>query len=670
MEVVSPKDYSVASSPFSSPNIGALLKIKVITWSQQTGLPVSVSVRVKDKTFKLHKQFPLTSKSGYFKKRLNDTSEVELPETFPGGPETFEMIAMFVYGSSTLIDPFNVVPLRCAAEFLEMTEDHCSGNLCERFDLYLNQVVLQSWDDTLIALQRCQMLLPWSEDLLIVSRCIESLAFMACMEVLDPERRRDTPVVKVEELASKDWSCEIVKDVVSLDLWMRDLIALPFDFFKRVIGSLRKQGMKEKYVSPIIAFYANKWVLSKKTRQFLESSCDKVGEGGMNSKASVILQGVVDLLPVGDKARKVIPVGFYFALLSRSLELGLRIESKAKLQDQITSLLHFSQVEDFLLPESGAESMSSSMEFVTMESIISAYVASSSRVSHTPEASRYRVAELWDAYLFNVAADPDMGPKRFMELIERVPPSYRQNHYPLYKTINSFVKTHSGISQDDKGAVCKYLDCQRLSQEACIEAVQDELMPLRLIVQALFVQQLNTHKAFKECSDSFRYAHCGDMSGSLSSSRCPYSASQNLGESPYTDGPDLSSRPLSFLLQKDNVMQNFKFSTTDYESTSFRIQNLEQELVSLKRSLQLHNIVTKAEPNLIKSQKMKPCGLETRSQSKRRNPIGQATSCISSVNFASQRRNASRLLQVFRRITLFGSRKLKRKPGTPSQLSK
>lgn len=218
--------------------------------------------------------------------------------------------------------------------------------------------------------------------------------------------------------------------------------------------------------------------------------------------------------------------------------------------------------------------------------------------------------------------------------------------------------------------MCKYLDCQRLSQEACIEAVQNELMPLRLIVQALFLQQLNTHKAFKECSESFRYAHCGDTSGSLSSSRCPYSASQNLGESPYTDKPELSSRPLSLLLQKDNVMQNFKFSTTEYESTSFRIQNLEQELMSLKRSLQLHNIVTKAEPNLVKSQKMKPCGLETRSLSKRRNPIGQATSCISSVNFASQRRYASRLLKIFHRITLFGSRKLKRKPGTPSQLSK
>lgn len=390
-------------------------------------------------------QFPLTSKSGYFKERLKDASDVELPETFPGGPETFEMIALFLYGSSTLIDPFNVASLRCAAEFLEMTEEHCSGNLCERFDLYLNQVVLQSWDDTLIALQRCQLLLPWSEDLLIVSRCIESLAFMACMEILDPERRRDTPVVTLEELASQqDWSCEIMKDdVVSQDLWMKDLIALPFGFFKRVIGSLRRQGMKEKYVSPIIVLYANKWVLSKKTRQFW------IGESNddMNGKASVMLQGVIDLLPIGDKARKVIPVGFYFALLSRSLEFGLRSESKARLQGQVTSLLHLAQVEDFLLPESGTVSMSSSIELATMESIISSYVVSNSNMNHTPVASNFRVAELWDAYLSNVVADQGMRPTRFMELIERVPPSYRQNHYQLYRAIDNYLKvSHSQFS--------------------------------------------------------------------------------------------------------------------------------------------------------------------------------------------------------------------------------
>lgn len=387
-------------------------------------------------------QHPLSSKSGYFKKMLNESSEVEIPADFPGGPETFQMILLFIYGSSTLIDPFNVAALRCAAEFLEMTEDHCSGNLCERFDLYLNQVVLQSWDDTLIVLQKCQSLLPWSEELLIVSRCIESLAFMACMEILDPERRRDQPVVTLETLASQTWSCETVKEIVNQDLWIKDLIALPFGFFKRIIGSLRRQGMKEKYVSPIIVFYANKWVLSKKTRQFWENSGEKIVDDDMNQKVLVILQGVLDLLPMGKKASRVIPVRFYFALLSISLEVGLENESKAKLQEQIASMLQFAQLEDFFLPVSGTEVVSSSIELSTMESIISIYVSSHLETDHTFSSSSSSIADLWDSYLSYVAPDPEMGSKRFLELIERIPLTYRQTHDQLYRAMNTFLQVN------------------------------------------------------------------------------------------------------------------------------------------------------------------------------------------------------------------------------------
>ncbi|WJZ99671.1 hypothetical protein VitviT2T_018093 [Vitis vinifera] len=667
MEVASPKCSSVASSPFSSPNVSALLKIKIISWSQETGLPVSVCVRVGNRAFNLHK-CPLFSKSGYFKKRLKESSELELPQDFPGGPETFEMIALFMYGSSTLIDPFNVVALRCAAEFLEMTEDHCIGNLCERFDLYLNQVVLQSWDDTLIVLQKCQKLLPWSEELLIVSRCIESLAFMACMEILDPERRRDQPVITVEALANQTWSSGTVKEIAIQDLWIKDLIALPFQFFKRIIGSLRRQGMKEKYVSPIIVFYASKWVLSKKTRQFWENSGgknkDKDKDNDINNKVSIILQGVLDLLPMGEKASRVIPVGFYFALLSRSLEVGLRSDNKVKLQDQIVPLLHLAQVEDLLLPRCGTDSISSSIELATMERIFSNYVSANMDAKHTPSVNNCIVAELWDVYLSLVAPDPNMGPKRFMYLIEIVLVSSRQTHDHLYRAMNAFLHAHPNISQEEKGMVCKYLDCQKLSQEVCIEAVQNELMPLRLIVQALFLQQMNTHQAFKECSDSFRYAHCGEFSGSLSSSRYPNSKSQNLGESPYMDG-EPGSRPLSFLLQKDPVMQRSELSKKDYESTSFRIQNLEQELMSLKRNLQWQSMSKKTEQLSNKSQSLKSYGLDGKTLSKKRNTLGQATGCIGAVNFASQRKYASRLLKVFRRITLFGRGKSKRKPGAP-----
>ncbi|XP_002533866.2 BTB/POZ domain-containing protein At5g48130 [Ricinus communis] len=671
MDVASSKDSSVASSPFSSPNIGALLKIKIISWSQETGLPVTVRVRVGDRTFNLHKN-PLSSKSGYFKKRLIETTELELPQEFPGGPETFEMIALFIYGSSTLIDPFNVAALRCAAEFLELKEEYCSGNLCERFDLYLNQVVLQSWDDTLIVLQRCQTLLPWSEELLIVGRCIESLAFMACMEILDPERRRDKPVVTLEALAGQAWSRETAKEMVIQDLWIKDLIALPFGFFRRIIGSLRRQGMKEKYVSPVIVFYANKWVLSNKTRQFWENSGDRLGNVDANNRVSTILQGILDLLPTREKARRVIPVGFYFALLSRSFEVGLRSESKTKLQDQIASLLHLAQVEDFLIPKTGTDSVATSMELATMESIFSTYVTLNMDANNTPSPRNSAVAELWDSYLSLIASDPKMEPKRFTGLVETVPISCRQSHDQLYQAMSTFLQAHLDVSQEEKGLVCKYLNCQKLSQEACIEAVQNELLPLRLIVQALFVQQLNTHQAFRECSDSFRFANCREFSGSLSSSRCPNSKSQNLFEttSPYSEGAEPVSRTLSFLLQKDVAEQRYELSRKEYESTSFRIQNLEQELLSLKKSLQLQSSIKRAEPMPAKAQTMKLYGMENRSLSKKRNPLGQVTGCIGSVNFASQRRYASRLLKVLRRITLFGSRKPKKKPSTPGLVAK
>lgn len=363
---------------------------------------------------------------------------VELPDNFPGGADTFEMIALFIYGSSTLVDPFNVASLRCAAEFLEMTEEYSSGNLCERFDIYLNQVVLQNWDDTLIVLQKCQTLLPLAEELLIVSRCIESLAFMACMEILDPERRREKPTVTLEALANQQqpWNSETVKEMVKQDLWIKDIIALPFTFFKRIIGSLRRQGMKEKYVSPIILFYANKWIISTKTSQFCRDEHDI---GNYKSEVSDILQGVVDMLPIGEKASKVIPVGFYFSLLSRSLELSLREDSMEKLHQQIVCLLNFARVEDFLLPTSCTDSISSTVEVAMMESIFSAYASSLMLPSHTPLSKNSIVAELWDMYLTKVARDPQLKSKRFTQLIETIPMSIRQTHDHLYRALNTYL---------------------------------------------------------------------------------------------------------------------------------------------------------------------------------------------------------------------------------------
>ncbi|GAB2215083.1 hypothetical protein Droror1_Dr00019458 [Drosera rotundifolia] len=672
MEALSPKgsSSSLISSPYSSPNLSSLLKIKVISWSQETGIPATICVRVGDKSFNLHK-LPLCSKSGYFRRELDVSSEVELPPNFPGGAETFEMIALFMYGPFTFIDTFNVAALRCAAEFFEMTEEITSGNLCERTDLYLNHVILQSWDDTLIVLQKSQVVLPWSEELLIVSRCIESLAFMASMELLDPERMQNRPVTSLETLASKPWSCEQVKQMVCQDLWIKDLIPLPFGFFKRIIGSLRRQGMKEKYVSPIIVFYANKWVISKKARQLWECLSDRNEIGDMgNGRVLEILDGVLCLLNMGEKASRLIPVGFYFSLLARSLELGLTSQSSERLQDQIVSLLPLAREDDFLLPIDGTKSVSSSVELETMEKIFRSYVSSHMEKDRCPPRIRSTIAELWDSYLAHIAADPRMEISRFMSLIETVPISCRQSHDYLYKALAIFLQVHPKLTQEEKGSVCKYLNCQKLSQDVCIEAVQNELMPLRLIVQALFIQQLNTQQAFKECSESFRYMNAGEFSGSNPSSRILNFHSHNLDvvESPYVDGGETStSRPLSCLLQREIANQGTDITRGEYESTSFRILNLEQQLMSLKKTLQHQKSLTEEEQAHSKRHDSTFLGSEGRSLTKKRSSHCHVTGCnIFSMNLAPRKKQASRIMKVLRRMSLFGIARPKRKACAPS----
>ena len=223
-------------------------------------------------------------------------------------------------------------------------------------------------------------------------------------------------------------------------------------------------------------------------------------------------------------------------------------------------------------------------------------------------------------------------------------------------------QAHPNLSQDEKASVCKYLNCQKLSQEVCVEAVQNEFMPLRLIVQALFIQQLNTQQAFRECSESFRFAYSGELSGSLSSSRNPTSKSQNLGESPFIDGAsEMTNKPLACFPEKDSLKP--EIAKNEYESTSFRIHNLEQELLSLKKKLQSQKKLDakgKDQAGLTEPQNDRPFGMEGRSFSRSRHALGQVTGCIGSVNFASHRKYAGRFLKIFRRITLLGKGKLRK----------
>lgn len=160
------------------------------------------------------------------------------------------------------------------------------------------------------------------------------------------------------------------------------------------------------------------------------------------------------------------------------------------------------------------------------------------------------VGKLWDEYLAEVAFDLSIAPARFTELVERVPAHMRVTHDDVYRAVHTYLKAHPSATQEERLTVCRTLNCQKLSQEACAHAVQNDLMPLRMIVQAMFMQQLQTRS---------------DLNSHLES------AAQSFREQPNLHGHGRSILPNSAPLSScPSAGNSGRLHTCEYSQDSFR----------------------------------------------------------------------------------------------------
>jgi hypothetical protein len=125
----------------------------------------------------IDRQFPLLSK-GLLLQALcaepgsgGDGEVIELAG-FPGGAEAFEACAKFCYGITITVSARNLVPLRCAAAHLGMSEAADRGNLAAKLDSFLASCLLRRWKDALAVLQSTRHGAPLCEELGLTSRCV------------------------------------------------------------------------------------------------------------------------------------------------------------------------------------------------------------------------------------------------------------------------------------------------------------------------------------------------------------------------------------------------------------------------------------------------------------------------------------------------------------------
>ncbi|KAB2602781.1 BTB/POZ domain-containing protein NPY2-like [Pyrus ussuriensis x Pyrus communis] len=453
-----------------------------------TDLATDIIVNVGDSKFYLHK-FPLLSKSARLQKLVANTNESNTGEIYisdiPGGPAAFEICAKFCYGMTVTLNAYNVVVSRCAAEYLGMHESIEKGNLIYKIDVFLSSSIFRSWKDSIIVLQTTKSLLPISEELKLVSHCIDSIATKACMDVskVDWSYTYNRKKIQEENGNAPNWN-GVRNRPVPKDWWVEELCELEIDLYKRVLANIKSKGVLSGEVigEGLKAYAYRRLPVSAKHRSAVDA--------------------IVWLLP---EEKGSVSCSFLHKMLKAAIFVDSGDTAKGELVRRIGQQLEEASVNDLLIP--AAEGEPSVYDVTVVQKIVEEFL----RQGRSPEiesldegdklqevrrpgilsdASKLMVAKLIDGYLAEISKDPCLPLSKFVDLAEMVKGFSRPSHDGLYRAIDMYLKEHPGISKSERKKICKLMDCKKLSADACVHAVQNERLPLRVVVQVLFFEQV------------------------------------------------------------------------------------------------------------------------------------------------------------------------------------
>ncbi|KAJ1377298.1 SKP1/BTB/POZ domain superfamily [Sesbania bispinosa] len=467
-----------------------------------TELATDIVINVGDVKFYLHK-FPLLSKSARFQKLVTDTNEENNDEVhihdIPGGPAAFEICAKFCYGMTVTLNAYNVVAARCAAEYLEMYETVEKGNLIYKIEVFLNSSIFRSWKDSIIVLQTTKSLLPWSEELKVVSHGLDSIASKASIDTSKVEwsytyNRKKLP----SENGNDPHLNSLRKQLVPKDWWVEDLCELQLDLYERVITTIITKGN----VSGFVIGEALNAYASRRMPGFNKG----VIQGDV-VKNRLLLETIVRLLPMD---MGCVSFSFMLKLLRTAILLQCEELVRSELMRRIGQCLEEAKVADLLINAPVGEAV---FDVDTVQRLVEEFVAReqhaqtdslledelqeirSPRIVSDP--SKAKVAKLVDGYLAEIARDPNLPLSKFVNLAELVSSFPRASHDGLYRAIDMYLKEHPGISKSERKRICRLMNCRKLSAEACMHAVQNERLPMRVVVQVLFFEQMRATTSFE-----------------------------------------------------------------------------------------------------------------------------------------------------------------------------
>ncbi|KAH9621922.1 hypothetical protein KSS87_003090 [Heliosperma pusillum] len=464
-----------------------------------------VTIVVNGESYLLHK-FPLVSRCGKFRKMVAEAMNSNLSmfqiNDLPGGAQAFELAAKFCYGMNFEITAGNIAFLRCAAEYLEMTEDYQEENLISRTEAYIDEVMAHSIEKSMEVLFTCESLSNIVQQVDIPRRCVDAIARNACKEQLTSS---------FDQLGC-DEELGDLKEAAYIDWWVEDLSGLRIDFYQQVISEMMTQGINCCSVIASLMHYAQVWLKGIGKLQIwnparLRSNCNN---NIKENDQKLIVESLVNLLPPQEKSSMPVPLTFLFGLLRMAIMVDANVSSRLELERRVGFRLQMVALDDLLIPS--AHNGDSLFDVDTICRILENFLQrmnseeseesgyESQGFSSPSHGSLLQVGRLIDAYLAEIAPDPHLSLQKFTTVIETLPDYARVIDDGLYRAIDIYLKAHSMLTDDERKMLSKYIDCQKLSQEACTHAAQNDRLPVVMTVRVLYHEQIRLRNAMSVSS--------------------------------------------------------------------------------------------------------------------------------------------------------------------------
>ncbi|KAJ4845563.1 hypothetical protein Tsubulata_048253, partial [Turnera subulata] len=290
---------------------------------------------------------------------------------------------------------------------------------------------------------------------------------------------------------------------VGEDWWHDDVSFLRLPLYKRLILAVGSHGMKPEGIAGAIIHYSKRHLsllgrdLSTQWRNYAApgSTISATNEAEQRN----LLEEIVELVP---EQKGVTPSKFLLRLLRTAILINSSPSCRETLEKRIGAQLDQAALEDLLIPSTGysvetlydidcVQRILDHFMLVDSDHFASNYIEEEqlmeSSHSLTPVTM---VANLMDSYLAEVAPDVNLKPKQFQSLAAAIPDYARPVDDGIYRAIDIYLKAHPWLTESEREQLCRLMSCQKFSLEASTHAAQNERLPLRVIIQVLFFEQL------------------------------------------------------------------------------------------------------------------------------------------------------------------------------------